>query len=78
MQLVAPNKGNTLGEKRFIQLLERYLDDDYLCWFNLPSPTHIQHFPDIILLHPKMGLLCLEIKDCYQNRLKEASNEKVF
>lgn len=52
----------TLGEKRFAQRLEAKLEDDYLCWYDVPVGTSVRH-PDFIVLHPKRGLLILEVKD---------------
>lgn len=52
----------TPGERRFGQRLETLLEDDYLCWFNVPVGRRYQH-PDFIVLHPRRGLLVLEVKD---------------
>jgi Superfamily I DNA and RNA helicases len=52
----------TPGERRFGQRLEALLEDDYLCWFNVPVGRRYQH-PDFIVLHPRRGLLVLEVKD---------------
>jgi len=50
------------GEKRLAERLEKKLSDDWLCWFNVPvGPKGLQ--PDFVLLHPKIGLLVLEVKD---------------
>lgn len=50
------------GEKRFARQLERLLEDDYLCWYELPVGKRQRH-TDFILLHPGRGLLLLEVKD---------------
>ena len=50
------------GEKRFARRLESLLEDDYLCWFELPVGKR-QRYSDFILLHPRRGLLLLEVKD---------------
>jgi hypothetical protein len=50
------------GEGRFARLLEAKLEDDYLCWYNVPIGLKRQH-PDFIILHPQRGLLILEVKD---------------
>ncbi|HEU4653413.1 MAG TPA: NERD domain-containing protein/DEAD/DEAH box helicase, partial [Steroidobacteraceae bacterium] len=55
-------KGATAGERRFGQRLESLLEDDYLCWYNVPVGNRYQH-PDFIVLHPRRGLLVLEVKD---------------
>src|ERR1700751_3639051 len=52
----------TSGERRFAQRLESLLEPDYLCWYDVPVGTKYQH-PDFVLLHPRRGLLVLEIKD---------------
>lgn len=52
----------TPGERRFAQRLEAKLEDDYLCWFDVPIGQSMRH-PDFVVLHPKRGLLILEVKD---------------
>ncbi|MFA5083317.1 MAG: nuclease-related domain-containing protein, partial [Hydrogenophilaceae bacterium] len=52
----------TSGEKRFAQRLEAKLEDDYLCWYDVAVGATLQH-PDFMVLHPKRGLLILEVKD---------------
>lgn len=52
----------TPGERRFAQRLESKLEDDYLCWYDVPIGQSMQH-PDFVVLHPKRGLLILEVKD---------------
>lgn len=52
----------TPGERRFAKRLETLLEDDYLCWFDVPvGPA--RHYPDFLILHPSRGLLLLEVKD---------------
>jgi len=52
----------TSGERRFSKRLESLLEDDYLCWFDVPiGPA--RHYPDFLILHPSRGLLLLEVKD---------------
>ena len=52
----------TPGERRFGNLLNTLLEDDYLCWFDVPiGPA--RHYPDFLILHPSRGLLLLEVKD---------------
>lgn len=45
----------TPGERRFAKRLSAYLEDDYLCWYNVPIGTNVSH-PDFIILHPRRGL----------------------
>jgi hypothetical protein len=52
----------TPGERRFAQRLETSLEADYLCWYDVPVGTKYQH-PDFVILHPRRGLLVLEVKD---------------
>jgi hypothetical protein len=52
----------TAGERRFAQRLETLLEADYLCWYDVPVGTKYQH-PDFVVLHPRRGLLVLEVKD---------------
>ncbi|MGB7934334.1 MAG: 3'-5' exonuclease [Gammaproteobacteria bacterium] len=50
------------GERRFARRIETLLEDDYLCWYELPVGKR-QRYSDFILLHPHRGLLLLEVKD---------------
>lgn len=50
------------GEKRFARRLESHLEDDYLCWYEMPVGRR-QRYSDFIVLHPARGLLLLEVKD---------------
>ncbi len=52
----------TPGERRFAQRLESKLEDDYLCWYDVPVGSKNCH-PDFIVVHPRRGLLILEVKD---------------
>ncbi len=53
---------STSGEKRLASRFSELLEDDYLCWYDVPVGPQYQH-PDFILLHPGRGLLVLEVKD---------------
>lgn len=50
------------GEKRFAWRLGTHLEDDYLCWYEVPVGKR-QRYSDFIILHPLRGLLLLEVKD---------------
>ena len=50
------------GERRFARRLESHLEDDYLCWYELPVGKR-PRYTDFIVLHPARGLLLLEVKD---------------
>jgi hypothetical protein len=52
----------TPGERRFARRLESHLEDDYICWYNVPVRAWRQH-PDFLILHPRRGLLVIEVKD---------------
>ncbi len=52
----------TGGERRLAQRLDAKLEDDYLCWYDVPVGAGNCH-PDFIVLHPRRGLLVLEVKD---------------
>ena len=50
------------GERRFAQRLVTHLEDDYLCWHDMPVGDR-PRYADFIVLHPGRGLLVLEVKD---------------
>lgn len=52
----------TSGERRFGERLLQKLEDDYLCWYNVPIGEK-QFYPDFVLLNPHRGFLVLEVKD---------------
>ena len=52
----------TSGEKRVAERLEQKLDDDYLLWYDVPMGPRNTH-PDFCVLHPRRGILVLEVKD---------------
>jgi hypothetical protein len=52
----------TPGERRLAERLEGKLEDDYLCWYDVPIGPKRLH-PDFIVLHPGRGLLIVEVKD---------------
>ncbi len=39
------------GERRFAERLRALLEDDYLCWYDVPIGPRHQH-PDFLILHP--------------------------
>src|SRR3954462_7419375 len=53
---------DTTGERRFAERLRENLEDDYLCWYNVPIGRKHQH-PDFVILNPRRGILILEVKD---------------
>jgi hypothetical protein len=52
----------TSGERRLAERLEQKLDDDYLLWYDVPMGPRYTH-PDFCVLHPRRGILVLEVKD---------------
>lgn len=66
MATLIPSLGScrfsTQGERRIAERLEQKLDDDYLLWHDVPVGPTNSH-PDFVVLHPRRGLLILEVKD---------------
>ena len=52
----------TPGERQLAQWLEQKLGDDYLLWYGLPLGPQQLHC-GFVLLHPRRGLLMLEVRD---------------
>lgn len=52
----------TGGERRTAERLEQKLDADYLLWYDVPVGPRHQH-PDFVVMHPRRGILILEVKD---------------
>lgn len=79
MTTVIPNinscKFDSTGERRFARLLEAKLEDDYLCWYNVPiGPARL--YPDFIILHPQRGVIILEVKDWRLNSIQSIDNHE--
>ena len=66
----------TAGEKRFARRLETFLEDDYLCWYDIPVGSQ-RRYPDFIILHPARGLLFLEVKDWKPETIKNINKTEV-
>ena len=66
----------TSGEKRLARRLEAYLEDDYLCWYDIPVGRK-RRYPDFIVLHPARGILFLEVKDWRLENIKKISKSRV-
>ncbi len=67
MATLIPSLGSCLsrmtsGEKRFASRLETKLEDDYLLWYDVSIGNSACH-PDFIVMHPRRGILILEVKD---------------
>lgn len=65
----------TPGERRFGQRLHSHLEEDYLVWFNVPV-GRTRRYPDYVVLHPRRGLLVLEVKDWKISDLQKLSNDR--
>ncbi len=63
------------GERRLAERLESKLEDDYLCWFNVPIGPDALH-PDFIVFHPRRGLLVLEVKDWRARTILSADRQQ--
>lgn len=64
----------TSGERRTAERLEHKLDDDYWVWYDVPVGPRQAH-PDFIVLHPRRGLLILEVKDWRLETIRTASKQ---
>jgi len=68
--------GATPGERRFADRLAALLEDDYLCWYDVPVGPRQQH-PDFLVLHPARGLLVLEVKDWKLDSIHKLDKQSV-
>ncbi len=66
----------TSGERRFARRLEALLEDDYLCWYDVPIGRRCQH-PNFVILHPRRGLLVIEVKDWKLDSIHRISTSSV-
>ena len=66
----------TAGERRFAARLQGKLEDDYLCWYDVPLGPRQLH-PDFVIVHPTRGLLILEVKDWRLEHMKQATRAEV-
>ncbi len=81
MAIIIPNLrlGNakaTPGEQRLARRLESLLDDDWLCFYNVPVGKR-RRYPDFILVHPRWGLLFLEVKDWKLSSIRSIDHDTV-
>lgn len=68
--------GVTPGERRFGSRLRDFLENDYLCWYDVPVGPLRQH-PDFVVLHPARGLLIFEVKDWKLDTLRSLTKQEV-
>lgn len=66
----------TTGERRFGERLRTLLEEDYLCWHDVPVGPVRQH-PDFVVLHPGRGLWVFEVKDWLLENLRMIGNVHV-
>ncbi len=64
----------TGGERRLAERLEQKLDDDYLLWYDVPIGAKLAH-PDFVVMHPRRGLLVLEVKDWRPATIQRADRQ---
>ena len=64
----------TSGERRVAQRLEDKLDDDYLLWYDVPMGPRYAH-PDFCVMHPRRGILVLEVKDWKLSTIQQADKQ---
>lgn len=80
-ELIPPLNKHTLsrmtaGEKRVAHHLRDLLEQDYLCWYDIPI-GNLRRYPDFIILHPGRGLLILEVKDWKPPTIKKMDKSSV-
>lgn len=65
----------TGGEKRLGRILDSHLDDEHIVWYNpLIGDQNLE--PDFVILHPRHGLLVLEVKDWKIESIKSGSDRQ--
>jgi len=64
----------TPGERRLAERLEQKLDDDYLLWYDVPMGPRNAH-PDFCVMHPRRGILVLEVKDWKLSTIGQADKQ---
>lgn len=64
----------TAAERRVAQRLEDKLDDDYLLWYDVPMGPKNAH-PDFCVMHPRRGILVLEVKDWKLSTIQQADKQ---
>ncbi len=64
----------TNDERRLAERLEQKLDDDYLLWYDVPMGPRNTH-PDFCVMHPRRGILILEVKDWKLGTISQADKQ---
>ena len=79
MATLIPSMGScvsrmTSGERRLAERLEQKLDHDYLLWYDVPMGPRNTH-PDFCVMHPRRGILVLEVKDWKPSTILQADKQ---
>ena len=64
----------TTGERRVAERLQQKLDEDYLLWYDVPIGPKSAH-PDFVVMHPRRGILVLEVKDWKLTTILQADKQ---
>jgi len=64
----------TPGERRTAERLEQKLDAVYLLWYDVAVGPKHQH-PDFVVMHPRRGILILEVKDFRLSTVIQANKQ---
>ncbi|MCH2242635.1 MAG: NERD domain-containing protein/DEAD/DEAH box helicase, partial [Aquabacterium sp.] len=64
------------GERSVLHQLKRCLEDDYLVWHDVPLGAQSRQ-PDFVILHPRWGVLLLEVKDWKKGTLGPGNRDRV-
>jgi hypothetical protein len=62
------------GERRLAERLQQKLEDDYLLWYDVPVGPSNAH-PDFVILHPRRGILILEVKHWQLETIRKADRQ---
>jgi len=79
MTILIPSIGSctsrmSSSERRLAERLEQKLDDDYLLWYDVPVGAQRSH-PNFMVMHPRRGLLILEMRDWSAKNIHRASEQ---
>jgi hypothetical protein len=79
MATLIPSMGScvsrmTSGERRLAERLEQKLDGDYWLWYDVPMGPKNAH-PDFCVMHPRRGILVLEVKDWKLSTILQADRQ---
>ncbi len=67
---------DTRGELRLAERLKDFLEDNAWVWHNLPVGPLGRH-PDFVVLHPRRGIVVLEVKDWRLDSISKATKMSV-